>query len=100
MPKHYRYPIEMELLSQLQGVHPESKCAGRVCVIHSPTDHHMRTWPMNWRGDRGLIERICPHGVSHPDPDHLPRWEAMGWGAEATHGCCQAGCCMPPEEES
>ena len=92
MPKHYRHPIEMELLTQLQGVHPESKCAGRVCVIHSPTDHHMRTWPMNWRGDRGLIERICPHGVGHVDPDHFPRWEANGTlETNSVHGC--DGCC-------
>lgn len=97
MPKHYRHWSEMKLLTQLRGIHFERLCKGEVCVIHNPTDHHMRTWPMNWRGDRGLIERICPHGIGHPDPDHLPRWEAMGWGAEATHGC--DGCCMPPEEE-
>lgn len=99
MPKHYRHPIEMELLTQLQGVHPESKCAGRVCVIHNPTDHHMRTWPMNWRGDRGIIERICKHHVGHYDPDHMPLWKSLGLEDNAIHGCCHAGCCIPPEEE-
>lgn len=98
MPKHYRYPVEMKLLSRLIGLHPEEKCAGDICVIHNPTDHHMRTWPMNWRGDRGLIERICKHLVSHPDPDHLPRWEALSWGGQDVHGCCGHACCVPPEK--
>ena len=99
MPKHYRHWIEMKTLTQLRGVHSENLCKGEICVIHNPTEHHMRDWPMNWRGDRGLIERICPHGVGHPDPDQIPRWAAMGRITEGTHGCCQDGCCMPPEDE-
>lgn len=53
--------------------HPKEKCEGREipCCIHSPSDHHMRTWEMNWRGDTGVMERLCPHGVGHPDPDHM-----------------------------
>lgn len=53
--------------------HPREKCDGRgiPCCIHSPSDHHMRTWEMNWRGDTGVMERICPHGTGHPDPDHM-----------------------------
>lgn len=53
--------------------HPRSACEGRgiPCCIHSPSEHRMRTWPMNWRGDTGVMERICPHGIGHPDPDHL-----------------------------
>lgn len=54
-------------------VHPRSQCEGRgiPCCIHDPSGHHMRTWPMNWRGDTGVMERICPHGCGHPDPDHM-----------------------------
>lgn len=50
--------------------HPESECAGRdiPCCIHSPSNHHMRDWPMNWRADTQVMERVCPHGVGHPDP--------------------------------
>ena len=54
-------------------VHARAKCEGRgiPCCIHDPSDHHMREWPMNWRGDTGVMERFCPHGTGHPDPDHM-----------------------------
>ena len=54
-------------------VHPHSKCEGRdiPCCIHAPSDHHMRSWPLNWRGDTQVMERLCPHGIGHPDPDHM-----------------------------
>ena len=73
--------------------HGESECAGAVCVIHNPTDHHMREWPMNYRADRGLMERTCPHGVGHPDPDDLAFHVANGRKWQSVHGCC--GCCRP-----
>jgi hypothetical protein len=67
-------------------VHPESKCSGGKCCIHNPSDHHMVDWPQNWRDDRGIMERICEHGVGHPDPDQPLRSIEDG-----THGC--DGCC-------
>ena len=79
----------------LRGVHDPSQCEGRGCVIHHPSEHHMREWPTNWRSG-GLLdikpphmERICPHGVGHPDPDDL----AFVGDAIAVHGC--DGCCKP-----
>lgn len=69
------------------NVHAPEQCAGRPCPIHNPSDHHMRSFPQHWRDDRGLMERICPHGVGHPDPDGL---ESHG-----VHGC--DGCCRKPE---
>ena len=92
MPKHYRHPIEMSTLVRLRGVHSEDRCRGEVCVIHNPTEHHMRTWPLHWRQDRGIFERICEHGVGHPDPDHYPHWDATGRLAESRHGCDR--CCV------
>jgi hypothetical protein len=69
-------------------VHDQEKCAGQPCVIHNPSDHHMQDWKLNWRADRGIMERLCPaHGIGHPDPDDLNR--------NGVHGCC--GCCVPPE---
>lgn len=59
----------------LVNVHPADNCGGQPCVIHNPTGHHMRSWPLHWRGDRGIFERICPHGVGHPDPDQFAYWE-------------------------
>ena len=54
-------------------VHPRAQCEGRgiPCCIHDPSPHHMRDWPMLWRADTGVMERTCPHGTGHPDPDHL-----------------------------
>ena len=92
MPKHHRHPIEMRTLVRLRGVHPEGRCRGEVCVIHNPTEHHMRTWPLHWRQDRGIFERVCEHGVGHPDPDHYPHWSATGRLAQSIHGCDR--CCV------
>ena len=75
--------------------HSEDKCAGEHCCIHTPSDHHMRDWPMHWRADKGVMERICPHGVGHPDPDDAAYWDRIGKGHKNIHGC--DGCCKPPE---
>lgn len=75
----------------LEAVHPEFVCSGRTCVIHNPTEHFMREWPLLWRDDRGIFERLCRHGIGHPDPDQLPYWHEMGLEHEAVHGC--DGCC-------
>ena len=49
-----------------------------------------------------MMERICPHGVGHPDPDHLSFLERL-FGEETTrhesvHGC--DGCCVPKEDNT
>ena len=73
-------------------IHKPDDCAtDPVCVVHNPTDHHMRDWRLNWRGDRGIVERICPHGIGHPDPDQFEYWRSLGREYEAVHGC--DGCC-------
>lgn len=83
-------------------VHDRSQCEGRgiPCCVHSPSAHHMVSWPMNWRADTGVMERTCVHGIGHPDIDHL-RYvmsvdpETAKW--QSVHGC--DGCCFPPGEE-
>ena len=74
-------------------VHPARMCAGETCCIHNPSDHHMRTWPMNWRDDTKVMERLCPHGVGHPDPDALAFNVRGGRDYYGVHGC--DGCCHP-----
>lgn len=78
--------------TRLWSVHPANRCAGRPCVIHNPTDHHMRSWALHWRDDRKLFERICPHGIGHPDPDQYYYWNETGQGWQGVHGC--DGCCV------
>lgn len=97
--------------ADLPGIHPASECGGD-CPFHRPSEHHMRDWPITIRNgpfdfrarEIGsgrplyLTERICSHGVGHPDPDSLAflrqaAGETQG-GAFARHGC--DGCCLPP----
>ncbi len=102
------------------NVHDASQCNGRTCIIHNPTDHQMRSWPLHWRSDRGIFERICPHRIGHPDPDQQAYWHEQGHqdflatlseadpadlpldhgghvadyiSGQMTHGC--DGCCAP-----
>jgi len=83
-------------------VHGTSQCQGRACPFHNPTDHRMNEWPKHVRWDRcALVERICSHGIGHPDPDSLEwvneyrtqkRWDRD----DGTHGC--DGCCRPEDK--
>lgn len=72
-------------------VHSAEDCRGPFCVIHNPSNHFMREFKTHWRNDRMLMERICPHGVGHPDPDHLAFLPASKRQMESIHGC--DGCC-------
>ena len=68
-------------------MHSSDSCAGEYCTIHNRSNHSMRAFPQKWRGDKNMMERVCPHGIGHPDPDeinlHLP--------SRKVHGC--DGCC-------
>jgi len=80
---------------RLGGVHFVGDCMGEHCVIHNPSNHVMSEFPLHWRDDRLIFERICPHGIGHPDPDQSSHWEATmdedDAGAMGIHGC--DGCC-------
>lgn len=80
-------------------VHSKAACTGNFCVIHRPSVHAMSAFPTNWRRDTAMMERVCPHGIGHPDPDDLAfrRTTYMGGrrpehvDALSVHGC--DGCC-------
>lgn len=76
-------------------VHSSDKCVGEHCVIHNPSTHVMSEFPTHWRGDRSLMERICPHGYGHPDPDGIASIAVLEGTdrarIELVHGC--DGCC-------
>lgn len=83
---------EKALLDTLLGTHSPDLCDGEPCVLHRPTDHAMRSWPLYWRRDRRIFERFCPdHNVGHPDPDQYPYWERTGQLWQSIHGCCGCG---------
>lgn len=77
--------------------HPENPQCHNGCVIHHRTGHHMAHWQLHWRGDRGIFERICPHGIGHPDPDQYPYWRATDQMWQTVHGC--DGCCRKENDD-
>lgn len=82
---------------KIGGVHFRNECGGDNCVLHNPSDHHMRDWYLHFRADRSIFERICEHGTGHPDPDQLDYWQKTGQEWQERHGC--DGCCWEPKAE-
>lgn len=86
--------------SAIVTVHRPDVCEGMICALHSPTRHAMRDWPIRWRGQprsSRRLERVCPHGVGHPDPDDYV-YRALTRGlvepaAFLAHPCCDEACC-------
>lgn len=78
--------------------HGQAACEGQACPIHHPSDHPLNAAPLNWRADRGLMERLCEHGIGHPDPDDLAYkrrtmseadFEARAFDVHSCDGCCR-----------
>ena len=89
MTKHKFDPLRstnmyLEHTDDWLNCHEESVCRGDFCTLHNRSDHKMRAFPQHWRADRGIMERICEHGVGHPDPDEYQ--VRMGFD-KGTHGC-------------
>ena len=74
------------------SVHPRSACEP-PCAVHAPSDHALRDAPLQWRADRQLFERVCEHGVGHPDPDDIRYRRVTRDDAAGVHGCCANECC-------
>ena len=68
--------------------HTIDLCKGEVCSIHNKTDHNLRSYPQFYRFDRGIMERICDHGVGHPDPDDYLIRKGIDDGTHGCDGCC------------
>lgn len=76
----------------LVQIHDPVHCEGYGCAIHGhPTPHPLVDRPLYWREDRGILERICVHGVGHPDHDSAGYLNDIGRGYTNVHGC--DGCC-------
>ena len=80
--------VYLEHTNRIMWTHKKDLCAGQHCTIHNMSNHSMRDYPQLWRGDRNIMERVCPHGVGHPDPDDF---NVMTNPHEVIHGC--DGCC-------
>ena len=75
--------------------HAPTECSGPFCVIHNPSDHPLANAPMQWRTDKQIMERICPHGIGHDDPDDVAHRARVGRESSGAHGC--DGCCWKEE---
>lgn len=71
----------------LYQVHAPEACYSERCVIHSMSDHPLRTYEQVWAG--GRMWRRCSHDELHPDPDEF----GLGTAITLTHGCCPEACC-------
>lgn len=94
-------PLEKVMLNSGQVIRAHKKAiCDPPCAIHAPSNHHMKDWPLVFR-DTGALERKCPHGIGHPDPDTIA-WVEKHHGKEVaemengTHGC--DGCCVKKTE--
>ena len=76
---------KLEHSNEVLYTHSKEDCKGEFCCIHNRSDHCMRSFRQHWRDDRSIMERICPHGIGHPDPD-----QNLSEGGDI-HGC--DGCC-------
>jgi hypothetical protein len=81
---------QLENSTTVYFTHNKVRCIGEYCTIHNRSDHPMRSFAQYWRGDLALMERVCAHGIGHPDPDEI---DIYGKENEyrLIHGC--DGCC-------
>ena len=77
------------------GVHSRETCDGSYCAIHNPSDHPLKDAPIIIRGanpfslkPHGFIERVCPCGIGHSDPDSVAYFDGRGIMGTGVHGCC------------
>ena len=69
-------------------VHDVEKCEGQPCTAHNRSEHSMRGFMQSWREDIGVMERICEHGIGHPDPDEFKLTTGEYDGVHGCDGCC------------
>ena len=74
----------------MSGVHDDTECAGRPCIIHSPLAP-TNTRNLRFRRDKGIFEEYCEHGVGHPTPEDRRFLQETNQEWLGVHGC--DGCC-------
>ena len=84
---------ELDLMTRWgDSVHTEDEHCQVRCVVHNPSEGKHREYPVNWRTDLQTLERICDHGVGHPDPDQFYWLSRTGTLDKVLHSC--DGCCV------
>jgi hypothetical protein len=72
-------------------------CDVNGCAIHNPSYHPLSDAKQFMRADKSwLIERVCEHGIGHPDPDSASFIAKQEGNTSIwVHGC--DGCCREEE---
>lgn len=79
-------------VSRLNFVHSQMACAYRHCAIHGTASiHPLSMEPLIWDDDYQTVQRLCAHGIKHPDKDNVDYFEEIG-GFPYVHNQCD-GCC-------
>lgn len=77
-----------------RNIHPVNPgCITEGCMVHNPEVDwvgNREGWAYYPRAD-GRMERLCRHGVGHPDPDASNFLERTRGAWVWVHGC--DGCC-------
>lgn len=63
----------LESDQMVTGIHPRSWCSGS-CVVHNPSKHWMRDYPLGFDKELKAFVRKCSHGMDHQDPDERTYW--------------------------
>ncbi len=65
------HSVQLENSDVVLAAHHPDTCVGSVCALHKRTDHSMREWEQGLEmiGKVFIMTRICPHGITHTDPD-------------------------------
>jgi hypothetical protein len=65
------HSVQLENSDVIIAAHHPETCVGSICALHKRTDHLMRGWQQSLEmiGKVFIMTRICPHGITHTDPD-------------------------------
>ena len=65
------HSVQLENSDVILAAHHPDTCVGPICALHKRTDHVMRGWEQSLEmiGKVFIMTRICPHGITHTDPD-------------------------------
>ena len=82
-------PNSLEHTNTVLRTHSSEACIpGAPCAIHHRSEHDMRQFPQLWCGAHGILERVCPHGATHPDPDDAVVHAQESYKIHLCDGCC------------
>lgn len=86
--------IRIHDVDECSALRPSGETFGMFCPFDKPSGHPLADARLHLRTDRGgLMERICRHGVGHPDPDSVDWMERISgethWGVHGCDGCCR-----------